>query len=146
MIAGIERRITMGEFLLESLGRYIGQTVTIFTTSGGLSGNGFTGVLAGICGCTIKLITDIGAPPACPIGSACCGGYFGGFGFEEEVAECEGFGMHPGMCGMMGACRGGGRCGGGRGRGRGFRVGWNWLGSVTEIPIDKIASFTHNAI
>ena len=28
----------MGEFLLESLGRYIGQTVTIFTTSGGLSG------------------------------------------------------------------------------------------------------------
>jgi len=134
----------MGEFLLESLGRYIGQTVTIFTTSGGLSGNGFTGVLAGICGCTIKLITDIGAPPACPIGSACCGGYFGGFGFEEEVAECEGFGMRPGMCGMTGGCRGG-RCGGG-GRGRGWRGGWNWLGSVTEIPIDKIASFTHNAI
>jgi len=129
----------MGEFLLKSLERYIGQTVTIFTTSGGLSGNGFTGVLAGICGCTIKLITDIGAPPACPIGSACCGGRFG-FGLEEEVAECEGFGMRPGLCGM-------GRCGGGRGRGRGRCGGsWNWLGSVTEIPIDKIASFTHNAI
>ena len=51
----------MGEFLVESMSRYLGQTVTIFTTSGGLSGNGFTGVLAGICGCTIKLITDIGA-------------------------------------------------------------------------------------
>ena len=132
----------MGEFLLESLGRHIGQTVTIFTTSGGLSGNGFTGVLAGICGCTIKLITDIGAPPACPIGSACCGGFFGGDGFEE-VEECAGIGMRPGMCGMMNRCRGERRCGGRR---RGWRGGWNWLGSVTEIPIDKIASFTHNAI
>jgi len=51
----------MGEFLIESMARYIGQTVTIFTTSGGLSGSGFTGVLAGICDGNIKLITDIGA-------------------------------------------------------------------------------------
>ena len=108
----------MGEFLLESLGRYIGQTVTIFTTSGGLSGNGFTGVLAGICGCTIKLITDIGAPPACPIGSACCGGYFDG-GFEEEVD-----GFAGGWCGMFGRCRE-------RGRRRGCRGRYNWLGSVS---------------
>jgi len=123
----------MGEFLRESLERYIGQTVTIFTTSGGLSGNGFTGVLAGICGCTIKLITDIGAPPACPIGSACCGGYFED-GFEEG-------GFDGGWCGMFGGCRERkrGRRGGCRGR-------YNWLGSVTEIPLDKIASFTHNAI
>ena len=129
----------MGEFLLESLERYIGQTVTIFTTSGGLSGNGFTGVLAGICGCTIKLITDIGAPPACPVGSACCGGFFGD---EFESEGREGFG--GGWCGMFGRCRGGRR---GRGGGRGsWFGGYNWLGSVTEIPIDKIASFTHNAI
>ena len=124
----------MGEFLLESLGRYIGQTVTIFTTSGGLSGNGFTGVLAGICGCTVKLITDIGAPPSCPIGSACCGGFF------EDEFEDEGFG--GGWCGMFGRCREGRR---GR-RGRGRWRGQNWLGSITEIPIDRIASFTHNAI
>ena len=130
----------MGEFLLESLGRYVGQTVTIFTTSGGLSGNGFTGVLAGICGCTIKLITDIGAPPACPIGSACCGGFFEG-GFED--VGFEGVGMPPGICGMMGRCREGRR---GRRRGRCGWGGSSWLGSVTEIPIDKIASFTHNAI
>ena len=46
----------MGEFcLVESMSRYLGQTVTIFTTSGGLSGNGFTGVLAGICGGCVKL-------------------------------------------------------------------------------------------
>ena len=39
----------MSGCLIESMARYIGQTVTIFTKSGGLSGNGFTGVLAGIC-------------------------------------------------------------------------------------------------
>jgi len=63
--------------------------------------------------------------------------------------------MAPGLCGLMGRCRNncgcGCGCGGrgrGRGRGRGWGMGWgsNWLGSVTEIPIDKIASFTHNAI
>ena len=126
----------MGEhFLIESMRRYIGQTVTVFTTSGGLSGNGFTGVLAGICDCTIKLITDIGAPPACPVGSACCGGF--PFFEGEEVGGRECIGR-----------LGGGRCDrGGRGGFGGFgRWGWNWLGSVTEIPIDKIASFTHNAI
>lgn len=105
--------------LIESLRRYLGRTVTIFTTSGGLSGAGFTGVLAAVCDGTVKLITDIGAPPACPIGSACmpystCGdGYgFGGFG---------GFGG----CGFGGN---------------------NWLGSVTEIPLARIASFVHSTI
>ena len=119
-------------FLIDSMRRYIGQTVTIFTTSGGLSGNGFTGVLAGICDCTIKLITDIGAPPSCPVGSACCGGYpeFGG----EMECRCDT------RCGKPCRCRENNR---GYGRGR---YGWNWLGSVTEIPLDKIASFTHNAL
>jgi len=125
----------MGEFLVESMTRYLGQTVTIFTTSGGLSGNGFTGVLAGICNGCVRLITDIGAPPSCPIGSACCGGFpnFGG-----EVIE-EGF-TGVGMCARGGCC--GRRERGGRRR----RWHHNWLGSVTEIPICKIVSFTHNAI
>jgi len=135
----------MSEFLLESLGRHIGQTVTIFTTSGGLSGKGFTGVLAGIFGCNIKLITDIGAPPSCPLGSACCGGFL-----EEEV-EREEFGgwggSFGGMCELFGRCRGRrGCCEGGKGRRRGHRWGQNWLGSVTVIPVDRIASFTHHAI
>ena len=47
--------------LVESMFRYIGQTVTIFTTSGGLSGNGFTGVLLSAdCNC-VRLLADIGA-------------------------------------------------------------------------------------
>jgi len=106
----------MGEFLVESMSRYLGQTVTIFTTSGGLSGNGFTGVLAGICNGCVRLITDIGAPPSCPIGSACCGGF--------PVFEGEVEGPRGGLCG-----RGGCGCGGGR-RGHGRRH-WNWLGSAS---------------
>jgi len=51
--------------------RHIGQTVTIFTMSGGLSGNGFTGVLLSVDKHCVRLLADIGAPPACPVGSAC---------------------------------------------------------------------------
>ncbi|MCL1862917.1 MAG: hypothetical protein FWF78_05075 [Defluviitaleaceae bacterium] len=55
--------------LVDSMIRHIGQTVTIFTTSGGLSGNGFSGVLLSAdCDC-VRLLADIGAPPACVGGS-----------------------------------------------------------------------------
>jgi len=57
--------------LVECMGRHVGHTVTIFTTSGGLSGNGFTGVLLSVDVNCVRLLADIGAPPACPIGSAC---------------------------------------------------------------------------
>ena len=120
--------------LIESLNRYIGRTVTIFTTSGGLSGSGFTGVLAGVSCTTVRLITDIGAAPACPVGSSCCGGFgcAGGYGAGA-------YGGYGGGCGCG--------CGGGFGGGYGFGFGgYNWLGSVTEIPIESIASFTHSAI
>ena len=80
----------------EDLCRFIGQTITIFTESGGLSGSGFTGVLISAdCEC-IRLLTDFGLPPACPVGSACTGrgldgfdgmdgryGFFGRFGFGD---------------------------------------------------------------
>lgn len=110
------------ESLICSLKRHIGETVTIFTTSGGLSGSGFTGVLIAITPCTVKLMTHIAAPPECPLGSACTGP-IGGYGFRG------GYGRVP------------------YGAGAGVGVGpSNWLGSVTEIPIDRIASFTHNAV
>jgi DNA invertase Pin-like site-specific DNA recombinase len=84
-----------------------------------------------------RIVRHGGAPPACPVGSACCGN-FGFGGFEEfDGGRCES------RCGRE--CRDG--CGRGRfdGFGRG-RWGMNWLGSVTEIPLEKIASFTHNAL
>lgn len=100
--------------IVESLARFVGETVTIFTTSGGLSGSGFTGILAAVDCDFVKLITHIAAPPACPLGSSCTGP-IGGYGV------------------------------GGYG-GRGCGPIANPLGSVTVIPVDRIASFTHNAI
>lgn len=94
--------------LLDSLCRHIGETVTIFTSSGGLSGSGFTGVLAAVNENSVKLITNFGAAPCCPIGSSC-------------------------------------GCGGNRGNRGNNGYGYN-IGSVTVIPVDKIVSFTHNAI
>jgi hypothetical protein len=111
--------------LVDTMTRHIGQTVTVFTVGGGLAGNGFTGVLSGICNNAVKLITDIGAPPACPVGSMCSADYV-----EPATAGRSGISWRSG-CG----------CGGGLSRG-----GYNWLGSVTEIPIDKICSFTHTAL
>jgi len=137
----------MSDFMMDGLLRHIGQTVTIFTTSGGLSGSGFTGVLAGVHNGCIRLITDIGAPPACPIGSSCDDGW--GERFEEGNCLCGG-GCRGGNC-LCGR-RGWGWGPGSRARGCGWGSrrwnwgGFNWLGSVAEIPCDKIVSFTHNAI
>jgi len=124
--------------MLDSLRRYIGRTVTIFTTSGGLSGAGFTGVLAAVCDGTVKLITCIGAPPCCPIGSAC--------GVPDT--GCNGFGWGGGWGSGWGNSWGGGWGGnwGWGGGGNWGNNGGNWLGSVTEIPIARIASFVHNTI
>lgn len=144
----------MNEELFECLLRYVGQTVTVFTESGGLSGSGFTGTLAGIFNGAVRLITQIGAAPACPIGSSC-------IGYDQPSNNSCGWG-----CGCGCGCG----CGGGNGYATGYgngisnyNLGWNWgypnqvnniaypagynwLGSVCEIPLCKIVSFTHVAI
>jgi len=130
------------DFMMDSLMRHLGQTVTVFTASGGLSGSGFTGVLAGIHNGCVRLITDIGAPPACPIGSACCGNF--GIGPEAELVE-RGRGCNRRGWGWNNEWRGS-TCGCGWGRNRWGWGGFNWLGSVALIPCDKIVSFTHNSI
>lgn len=69
----MEKIIESKNCLADEMCRYIGQTVTVFTTSGGSSGCGFTGVLISVdCGC-IRLLNCIGEAPACAIGSNCCG-------------------------------------------------------------------------
>ena len=118
----------MFDSLVESMMRYVGQTVTVFTESGGLSGAGFTGILACVDGCVVRLITSIGAPPACPVGSSCLGNDF----FTPMGNNFGGF--NSGF--------GGGCCGGGGGN---AFIG-NWLGSVCEIPVSQIVCFTHSAI
>lgn len=52
---------------------HLGETVTIFTTSGGESGSGFTGVLIQANCFFVRLITRIGPPPGCALGNSCCG-------------------------------------------------------------------------
>lgn len=49
------------------LAKFTGQTVTIFTTSGGISGSGFTGVLMSVNSDFIRLLTKIGSAPPCSI-------------------------------------------------------------------------------
>ncbi|HOR85384.1 MAG TPA: hypothetical protein PLL98_02750 [Bacillota bacterium] len=96
----------------------IGETVTIFTTSGGLSGSGFTGVVLAVNRCFVRLITHIGPAPSCALGSCCGapGGYgMGGYG---------GYGM--GGYGGYGNVR--------------------TVGAVTDIPLDRIAAVVRNAV
>lgn len=52
----------------------IGQTVTIFTTSGGQSGAGFTGAATDGGFDYTRLINQIGSAPDCALGS-CCNGF-----------------------------------------------------------------------
>jgi hypothetical protein len=103
-----------GDGLYEEMLRYIGTTVTIYTTSGGESGCGVTGVITRVTPCSVRVVTCIGPAPCCSLGSPCnskicpCfnrkGGYGGGYGCVQTV------------------------------------------GSVADIPIDRIAFFVHNAI
>ncbi len=93
--------------LLEELCRYIGQTVTIFTTSGGASGCGFTGVLLRVNPVFVTLVDRIGTPPANPLSESVCGDHRD----LRNKEDCF------------------------------FAVG-----SVCDIPTNKIASFCHNAI
>lgn len=65
----------MESWVTQDLCRYIGQTVTVFTTSGGCSGSGFTGVLVSVSNCVVRLLVSAGEAPACSIGSN-CSGYF----------------------------------------------------------------------
>jgi hypothetical protein len=76
---------------LGHLSNYIGQTVTIFTTSGGQSGSGFTGVLALVTPNFVRLITQIGSAPGCALGNCCCGiGHGHGDLGGQGRANCNG--------------------------------------------------------
>lgn len=131
------------------LASYIGETVTIFTSSGGQSGSGFTGVVMAVNECFVRLLSRIGPPPGCSMGNA-CSGFNVGYGYGAGGAG-------------VGGCGG---CVAAGGAGMGFGVGpvlpasengaltaggWNGypvytVGSVTDIPTAAIVSFVHNAV
>lgn len=116
------------------LAHHIGETVTIFTSSGGQSGSGFTGVILSVNDVFVRLITRIGPPPGCSLGNSCsdfnvghggnhCGHSHGGYGH-----------ILPG--GVNGSITSGGW--------DGYPV-YN-VGSITDIPVANIVSFVHNAV
>lgn len=97
-----------GLTLFAQLNRFVGETVTIFTTSGGTSGSGFTGVILSVSPTFIRLVTDIGMGPASPLNDD----------MDLTVTSTRG------------------------NRNRNNRA----VGSVVDIPIDRIAAFVHNAL
>lgn len=109
-----------GYSLVNNLARHIGQTVTIFTTSGGDSGRGFTGVLASVNCNFVRLITQIGPAPGCALGNCCDKNHGYNNGYNNGVNSVLPSGI---------------RCDGDRG-----------FGSIVDIPVDRIAAFVHNAV
>lgn len=102
--------------ICEHMRRYLGETVTVFTESGGESGQGFTGVLALVTPRFIRLIVTIGTPPDDPF-------WYRGYESREEMDGhhrrercCP---PHRRFCG---------------------------LGSIVDIPCRKIVAFVHNAV
>lgn len=98
------------------IARFVGEVVTVYTTSGGESGQGFTGVLLSANNNFIRLLTRIGPAPSCALGS-CCSGFRG--------------------------TRENGNVGGESGR---PNCGFSNTGSVVDIPVNRIASFVHNTL
>ena len=100
------------------MAKYSGTTVTVFVKSGGVSGAGFTGILLDVNNIYIKLLTHIGPAPACPLGYSCL--YINTLfrpGFDTYIKNAQ--------------------------------LWWPFIrtiGSITYIPVDKIAAFAHNAV
>lgn len=88
---------------IRHLNQYVGQTVTVYTDSGGTAGLGFTGILLAVTPFMISLVTSVAPPPASP--------FYGYEGYcppsNEPIQN---------------------------------------VGSITDIPIDKITAFVHNAL
>jgi hypothetical protein len=102
------RGSTGNERFIAHISRFIGEEVLIFTTSGGPSGLGFSGVLLSVNCDFVRLLSQQGSSPTCPISDIC---------MDQSIGDTSMY------------------------RHSGFRTG-----SVCDIPIDRIATFTHNAI
>jgi len=123
MVDGVAAGNVYGGSNFDLLQESIGETVTIFTTSGGQSGSGFTGVVLAVNPCFVRLITHIGPAPGCALGNCC--GPVGGYGMGGYGAGGYG-GYGAGGYGGYGAVR--------------------TVGSVTDIPLDRIAAVVRNAV
>lgn len=122
----VESIFNVNDGLIADLSKWAGTTVTIYTTSGGASGCGFTGVLILCDPCFVRLITCLGPAPCCSLGSTC------------NTCCCPTYDN----CAPMGKRWGGGRGGYGGGHNQAICN----VGAVVDIPIDRIVAFVHNAV
>ena len=113
--------------LLRDLFRRLGETVTIYTTSGGDSGSGFTGVLVGVNCDFVTLLSAIGPAPSCALGSCCnkkrkCKKNH----FDEDAISDDELGNQN----------------------QNNRINCNLrnIGAVVNIPTDKIAAVVFNTL
>lgn len=112
--------------LVRHLCKFVGETVTIFTTSGGASGCGFTGVILSVNHKFVRLLTRMGEPPANPLAKNICGDIDGGC-----MSGYKGFGMSDGDS-LLGKSH--------------MKDSGSRVGSICDIPIDRIAAFCHNTV
>lgn len=133
-----------------NLARHIGQTVTIFTTSGGESGEGFTGVLVSVNCHFVRLISQLGSAPGCALGNCCderrenTGNIHGTC--TEEENNLSGLENQIDFLGGTGNVQRRGTNRENIGRERRIDCHGNTLGAVVDIPIDRIAAFVHNSV
>ncbi|MFL0246468.1 hypothetical protein [Candidatus Clostridium stratigraminis] len=124
-----------GSGVLGDLARHIGQTVTIFTTSGGESGRGFTGVLISVNNGFVRLITTIGAAPGCALGNCCdVERRNGAMGRDSEFNE---------FSNELGEMNNEDNRNTNRNR---IDCTGRTLGDIVDIPINRIAAFVHNSV
>jgi hypothetical protein len=97
------------EGFIKNLLRYIGQTITVITSSGGVAGSGFTGVLLSVSKDHIRLITEFSSKPELNI---------------NKLSKDKGLNNNNFKNGIKAKS----------------------LGSITEIPMNKIVAFIHTAI
>lgn len=107
--------------LVRDLANHLSETVTIYTTSGGESGEGFTGVLINVTCDFVRLLSDIGPAPSCALGS-CCSKQHGNNRDEDDFDDEANEGNPRIDC-----------------RGRN-------TGAVVDIPVRSIAAFVHNTL
>lgn len=109
------------------IANYIGETVTIFTTSGGESGMGFTGVVLSVNSTYIRLITQIGTAPVCVLGNCCSDLPRKNTGVVDSVKGNRDINKKGVVQGRVSCST-------------------RATGSVTDIPVEKIVAFIHNAV
>jgi hypothetical protein len=133
-----------------NLARHIGQTVTIFTTSGGESGEGFTGVLISVNCRFVRLISQIGSAPGCALGNCCDVRRRNtdnvNSGCTEEENDISGIENEINFLGGTGNVDQRGTNRENRGTERRIDCTGRTLGAVVDIPIDRIAAFVHNSV